>query len=222
MELQSSIERISSVECRVKVEIPWSEVSGRLDDKMRDIRRRARLPGFRPGKVPPNVIEKMYGKSIRSEVANDLVQETFQTAVAQHEATPLTQPVLESSTLESGKPFVYAARFEVPPAIEPKDYEGVPVRRRPAVADPKKIDAELAKRQEQLTPSCGRCPRSSSATRRFPATCGPWTSRDRSGTSGSRGRTCASTSGPAATSSCPGSRRRSPTPSSPRWAACGG
>ena len=94
MELQSSIERISSVECRVKVEIPWSEVSGRLDDKMRDLRRRARLPGFRPGKVPPNVIEKMYGKSIRSELANDLVQETFQTAVAQHEATPLTQPVL--------------------------------------------------------------------------------------------------------------------------------
>jgi trigger factor len=151
MELQSSIERISGVECRVKVEIPWAEVSGRLDDKMRDLRQRARIPGFRQGKVPTHVIEKMYGKSLRSELANDLVQETFQTAVAQHETTPLTQPVLESSTLEKGKAFVYAARFEVPPAIEPKDYTDVPVRRRPAVVDRKKVDAEIAKRQEQLT-----------------------------------------------------------------------
>jgi trigger factor len=151
MELQSSVERISAVECRVKVEIPWSEVAGRLDDKMRDLRRRVRLKGFRPGKVPPKVLERMYGRSVRSELANDLVQETFQTAVAQHETTPLNQPVLESSELESGKPFTYEARFEVPPKIEPTDYTGVPVRRRPAVVDEAKVQAEIDKKQEQLT-----------------------------------------------------------------------
>jgi trigger factor len=149
--MQSSIERISSIECRVKVEIPWSEVSGRLDDKMRDLRRRARLPGFRPGKVPPAVLERMFGKGVRQELANDLVQETFQTAVSQHETMPLTQPVVETSSLEKGQPFTYAARFEVPPKIEPKDYVGVPVRRRPAVADDEKVDAELERKREQLT-----------------------------------------------------------------------
>jgi trigger factor len=79
------------------------------------------------------------------------VQETFQTAVAQNSVVPLTQPVLESSTLESGSPFRYAARFEVPPQIEPKDYAGVPVRRRPAVVDAAKVTAEIERRREQLT-----------------------------------------------------------------------
>jgi trigger factor len=149
--MQSTIERISPVECRVKVEIPWSDVSSRLDEKMRDLRHRAKVPGFRPGKVPPQVIERMFGKSVRAELARDLVTETFQTAVSQHQATPLTQPVLESSSLETGSPFTYAARFEVPPQVEPTGYTGVPVRRRPTVVDAAKATAELEKRREQLT-----------------------------------------------------------------------
>ena len=149
--MESSIERISAVECRVKVEIPWSDVSGRLTDKMRDLRRRARLPGFRAGKVPPQVLEKRFGKGVREELAGELVQETFQTAVTEHEAQPLTQPVVEESSLEKEQPFRYQARFEVRPEIEPKDYTGVAVRRRPAVVDASKVDADLAARQEKLT-----------------------------------------------------------------------
>ena len=148
--MESSIERIGAVECRVKVEIPWADVSPRLDNKLRDLRRRARVPGFRPGKVPPQVIERMFGKSIRDELARDLVQETFQSAVSQHETVPLTQPVLEESSLDKGKPFTYAARFEVPPSIEPKDYEGVAVRRRPAVVDEEKVTAQLTAKQNEL------------------------------------------------------------------------
>src|SRR5690606_31830825 len=87
----------------------------------------------------------------RAELANELFQETFETAMSTHRAKPLTQPVLETSTLEKGADFVYAARFEVAPKIEPKDYKGVPVRRRPAVVDEDKIKAELAKKQEELT-----------------------------------------------------------------------
>ncbi len=148
--MDSSIERINEVECRVKVEIPWDEVSGRLDGKMRELRQRARLPGFRPGKVPLQVLERMFGKGVREELARDLVDETFQTAVTQHETTPLTQPVLESSTLDKGAPFTYEARFEVPPTIEPKDYTGIEVRRRPAKADPEKIDAEIDSKRQEL------------------------------------------------------------------------
>ncbi len=149
--MKSSIERISPVECRVKVEIPWTDVSGRLTDKMRDLRRRARLPGFRAGKVPPQVIEKRFGKGVREELAGELVQETFQTAVTEHETQPLTQPVVEESSLEKEQPFRYQARFEVRPELEPKNYTKVAVRRRPAVVDQAKVDSELESRRQKLT-----------------------------------------------------------------------
>ena len=149
--MESQIEKISAVEYRVRVEIPWETVSPRLSAKLRDLRRKARLPGFRPGKVPPQMIERLFGKSVRDELARELVDETFQNAVVQHSKVPLTQPALESNDLDNGKPFTYSARFEVPPEIEPKNYTGVEVRRRPAVIDESKVDARLAAKQEELT-----------------------------------------------------------------------
>jgi len=151
MDMHSTIERISPVECRVKVEIPWSDISGRLDTKMRELTLRAKLPGFRPGKVPTHVIERRFGRGIRQELANDLVEETFASAIAQHATIPLTKPVVEASSLEGGSPFTYAARFEVAPEVTPKDYVGVPIRRRPAIAEPAKVEAELKRLQDQLT-----------------------------------------------------------------------
>jgi trigger factor len=149
--MESDLERISPVECRVRVQIPWKDVSSRVDGKLRDLRKQVRMPGFRPGKVPPQVIERLYGKSVRDEVARDLVQETFQTVVVQHETTPLTQPVLESSNMEKGQAFKYAARFEVAPLIEPADYEGIAVRRRPAAVEDGKVDEALEQKQAELT-----------------------------------------------------------------------
>jgi trigger factor len=149
--MDSQIEQITPVECRVRVTVPWTEVGPRLDDKLRNLGKKARVPGFRPGKVPPRVLERMFGKGARQELANELFQETFQTAMSSHSANPLTQPVLESSSLEQGEGFIYAARFEVAPKIEPKDYKGVPVRRRPPVVSDEKIAAELEKKREELT-----------------------------------------------------------------------
>lgn len=148
--MDSRIEQISPVECRVHVEIPWDQVSKRLDQKMRDLGRNARLPGFRRGKVPRHMLERLYGKGVREELANDLVQETFQTAVVSHERNPLTQPVLESSVIEKGEGFKYAARFEVMPELEVKDYEGIEVRRRPAKVEDSAVEEALLAKQKEL------------------------------------------------------------------------
>jgi trigger factor len=150
--METQLERISAVECRVRVQIPWEEISPRFNQKLRELQGKARLPGFRPGKVPPQMVEKLFGKGVREELARDIVQETFQTAVTRHSKVPLTQPVLEEGTSVSrGEPFKYAARFEVPPDLQPKDYTGVPVRRRPAVADDAKVDGLLKAKQDELT-----------------------------------------------------------------------
>ncbi len=149
--MDSQIETINTVERRVRVEIPWADVGPRLQSKMRELRQTARLPGFRPGKVPNHMLEKLFGKSVREELARDLVTETFQTAVSQHSMVPLTQPVVESANLESGEKFAYAARFEVAPVIEPVDYTGIEVRRRPTVVDEAKVESLLEAKRETLT-----------------------------------------------------------------------
>jgi len=149
--MESQIEKISAVEYRVRVEIPWETVSPRLNAKLRDLRKKARLPGFRPGKVPQPMIERLFGKSVREELARELVDETFQDAVVKHSKVPLTQPALENNDLGRGRAFTYSARFEVPPEIEPTNYTGVPVRRRPAIVDEAKVDERLKAKQEELT-----------------------------------------------------------------------
>ena len=149
--MDSQIEQISPVECRVRVTMPWSDVGPRLDTKLRSLGKKARVPGFRPGKIPPKVLERIFGKSARQELVGELFQETFETVISQHAKRPLTQPVLESSNLEKGEDFTYAARFEVAPKIEPKDYKGIAVRRRPSVVDDAKVEAEISKKQEELT-----------------------------------------------------------------------
>lgn len=150
--METQLERISAVECRVRVQIPWEEISPRFNQKLRELQGKARLPGFRPGKVPPQMVEKLFGKGVREELARDIVQETFQTAVTRHEKVPLTQPVLEEGTsVNRGEAFNYAARFEVPPDLQPKDYTGVPVRRRPANVDEAKVESLLKAKQDELT-----------------------------------------------------------------------
>jgi trigger factor len=148
--MESSIERISPVECRVTVKLPWEQVGPRLNDKLRSVGRSARVRGFRPGKVPRAMLERMYGRTVREELARDLVQETFQTAVGQHETNPLTNPVVENSKLDEGTSFEYAARFEVAPEIEVKDYEGIEVRRRPSKVADGAVDTALEEKQKEL------------------------------------------------------------------------
>lgn len=149
--MESQLEKISSVECRVRVTIPWNQLEGRFHGKFKELKGRVRLPGFRPGKVPMPMLERLYGSSVRQELARDLVQETFETAVGQHDTTPLTKPVMESGNLERDSDFTYTARFEVAPSIEPADYTGLEVRRRPSVTDDEKVTALLEKKQAELT-----------------------------------------------------------------------
>ncbi|MEE9382738.1 MAG: trigger factor [Nannocystaceae bacterium] len=148
--MESQLERISPVECRVRVQIAWDDVLPKHNRKLRELQTRVRMPGFRKGKVPPAVLERLYGAGMREELSRDLVSDTFKDAVAQHNTVPLTDPVLEKADFEKGQPFEYAARFEVTPQIQLKKYKGLSVRRRPASADPEKLEAHLVSKQEEL------------------------------------------------------------------------
>ena len=158
--MQVRIEDVSPVEKKLMVEVPWDTVSARLDESYRELSKGVQIKGFRKGKVPRPVLEKMYGPRVAAEVSVQLVRESFIQAVQQHNLAAVSEPrVEEASKLEKGKPFTFAAIIEVRTQVEPVDYVGMPLERRKlAIADEavEKSLENLRREHTQLEPIEGR------------------------------------------------------------------
>src|SRR4051794_19709434 len=130
--MQITIEDLSPVEKRVEFELPWADVVPKLEKAYDSLRRGVRLPGFRPGKVPRALLEKMYKRQVEDEVARDLVDHSIGQAIRENQIQPVAPPTVEALEIKSGSPFKFTARVEVRSQVTPKDYSGVPLSRRPA------------------------------------------------------------------------------------------
>jgi trigger factor len=142
--MQITIEDLSPVEKRVEFELPWADVVPKLEKAYDSLRRGVRLPGFRPGKVPRALLEKMYKRQVEDEVARDLVDHSIGQAIRENQIQPVAPPTVEALEIKSGSPFKFTARVEVRSQVTPKDYSGVPLSRRP----PKVTDEAVAEALE--------------------------------------------------------------------------
>ena len=142
--MQITIEDISPVEKRVEFEVPWADVAPKLDKAYGALRRDVRMPGFRPGKVPRALLEKMYRQQVEEEVARDLIERSLGQAIQENQIQPVAPPTVDNLELKSGSPFKFSARVEVRSQVTPKDYSGVELTRRAA----KVSDEEVAEALE--------------------------------------------------------------------------
>ena len=149
--MQVTVEDVSPVEKKVAVEIPWTYVARKLDEAYRDLGRGVALKGFRKGKVPRPILERMFGRQVEEEVVKQLVQESFVAAATQHEIKPVAEPVVNDAHLTKGHPFHYSARVEVASVVEPKDYEGVEVSQRPPKVSDEDLQRALERKRDELT-----------------------------------------------------------------------
>jgi trigger factor len=149
--MQVTVSELSPVEKKVAVEIPWPYVSQKLDEAYKDLSRDVALKGFRKGKVPRPMLEKMFGRQVEQEVIKQLVQESFVTAANQHDIQPVAEPVVDDAHLHKGQSFHYSARVEVRSVVEPKDYEGIELGQRAAKATDEDVLAALERKRQELT-----------------------------------------------------------------------
>jgi trigger factor len=149
--MQITIEDISPVEKRVDFELPWTDVAPRLDRAYNDLRRKVKLDGFRPGKAPRPVLEKLYRHSVEDDVARELVEVSIVQAIREKQLEPVAPPAVDRIDLRSGQPFRFSARVEVRSQVEPKDYSGIPVERRAAKVNDEEVKSALEQYQKQLT-----------------------------------------------------------------------
>jgi trigger factor len=137
------VARISPVVMELAIEVPAPEVKAEVEKAYSTLQRKAHVKGFRPGKAPRQVLARLYGPQVATDVANALVQGTLPKALTDQKVTPVNQPQVTAGKLEQGSAFSYKATFEVQPDIESVDYEGLDLARPTALADDKRVDEQL-------------------------------------------------------------------------------
>jgi trigger factor len=149
--MKIQVESVSPVERKVTIEVDPERVAQEVERAYAALGRRVKLRGFRPGKAPRKVLERNFRAEVESEVAEKIVQQTFAEAVQEHAIDLVAPPhVSVSEGVAEGKPLRYTARVEVKPKLDPKDYRGLEVTRKPAEVTDETVGAEITRIQEQL------------------------------------------------------------------------
>lgn len=147
--MQVSVETLKGLERKVTISVPADKVEEEVSQRLRNLARKAKVDGFRPGKVPMNVVVKRFSDSVRQEVAKDMVQSTLYEALKNNELIPAGSPYIEPEAVEMGKDFKYTAVFEVFPHIEVKELNQADVEVVNATVKEADVKSMLDKLREQ-------------------------------------------------------------------------
>ena len=118
--MKVSIKKLKDLERKVLVTIPVDEYELKFSTKLKNIKTKAKVDGFRRGNVPNDVLEQKYGASIHNEVINELIQETYPKAISENNIRPASSPQVSIDSEDPKKPLTYSATIEVFPEIKPK------------------------------------------------------------------------------------------------------
>jgi len=142
--MQSEIREISPVLVEVTVEVPWDRIQKDLNETYKEIGKTARVRGFRPGKVPRDVLKQMYGREAAAQVTGTLVEQGLMQAVQEHELHIVAQPQMdEAPALEKGKPLTFKAKVEVRPKIDKVAIDELEAWQAPIEIPNEDVDAEV-------------------------------------------------------------------------------
>ncbi len=130
--MQVSVESTGNIERKLSIVIPAERVDGEVDTRLKSMRSRVKIDGFRPGKVPMSVVSQQYGDSVYQEVVGEIFQSTFYEAAEQEKLKVAGMPKIDATTVEAGKDLEYTATFDIYPQFKIADVTKMEVKR-PAV-----------------------------------------------------------------------------------------
>ncbi len=146
------VEEVSAVERRINVEVEPAIVEVQLDAAYRTLSRQVKVPGFRPGRVPRRILEARYKAQVEGDVIQQLVEHSYREAILERpDLEPVAPPrVTNAEQIKIGEPFRYQANVEIKPKIEPKDYEGLELKKEKVEVTDALVDAELEKLRQSM------------------------------------------------------------------------
>jgi trigger factor len=137
------IEDISPVKMKLSFDIPWADVKSELDNVYRKVGKKAKIKGFRSGRIPREILEMYYRQEAEDETVANLVNRYYWGTLEEKQIPAVTQPDVEQKGIETDKNFIFAATIEVEPVIEPKDYLGLELEKVEAVVTDDDLDTRL-------------------------------------------------------------------------------
>jgi trigger factor len=141
--MAANVEQLDSLERRLQMTVPVERIEREIDERLKKMARNAKMPGFRPGKVPLKLLAQTYGPQLRSEVLGDAVQKTFTDAVREANLRVAGQPRIEPKQDAAAGALEFSATFEVYPEFSIGDVSGAPIERPQVVVDDAAIDKTL-------------------------------------------------------------------------------
>jgi len=145
--MQVSVEKTSELSRKMTVSVPESVVQEKMATRLKSLAREVKVDGFRPGKVPPHVVKKLYGERVRGEIAGDLIQSTYYEALQNQDLKPTGNPFIDS--VDESEGFKYTAIFEVYPEISLEGLDQMEVVRTLSTVEEADVDAMIEKLRTQ-------------------------------------------------------------------------
>ncbi len=143
------VEKLEKNMAKLTVEVAAEEVEAALQNAYLKNRKQISVPGFRKGKVPRQMIEKMYGPEVfYDDAANALIQKAYPQAADECELEIVSRPTVDIVQLEKGKSFIFTAEVAVKPEVTLGQYKGIEVEKADTAATDEEVNAELDKERE--------------------------------------------------------------------------
>jgi trigger factor len=150
--MKTEFTEVNDTRKNLSFEVPSDVLDAEIDRVAKGYSRAAKVPGFRPGKVPASVVKQRYREQILYDVAHDLIPRLVGDALRERGLEPVATPDIRDVVLEEGRPLTFVADFETLPPIEPGEYTGLTLRKPPAVLEVGAVDRAL----EQLRQRAAR------------------------------------------------------------------
>lgn len=147
--MQVSVETLKGLERKVTVSVPSKKVEEEVGLRLKNLARKVKVAGFRPGKVPMHIVTARFSDSVREEVAREMVQSTLFEALQEQKLTPAGMPTVDPEQVESGKDFRYTAVFEVFPEIAIAEMADAEIELIRAEVQDSDVDTMINKLREQ-------------------------------------------------------------------------
>ncbi len=147
--MKTELVDVNDTRKNLMVEIPSDIVDAEIAKAASRYGKQARLPGFRPGKVPPRIIRQRFRSEIMHDVAHHLVEHAMEDALAERGVEPVDTPEIRDLKFEEGQALTFKAEFDIVPTFDPGEFGTIQVRRAPVTIEDAAVDQSLEQLRER-------------------------------------------------------------------------